>query len=492
MRRIILTIITSFAIKVFANGLPSVYLLHINGINTTRAEAMSNLSALRQTSKVQNQSNIVFWDLVYNPTNDGTDTLISNLADVMNQKALEDNIITFDDYMTNYILFNNLDIKPDTPQYIALESEIKPDYELAYSEAAGDNFDTVLDEFHSVVPPSKLASALNLIKGSSPSYKDSNSYVVLIPHSQGNLYANSLVTHLISEEGFNENQIAIYGIASPASTNDGDWTSDALEQLSIKYKVQLGNVDSYITSSNDLVIAGVSVLWDVLQDNITIPLSSADKLGHNLIQIYLSDPTSSAQISKMINLDVFAMTWLDISNDINQAGLRMEAWSGASVGGGVVDPNLNVVCADGVCDSKAGYFTFNQLEQSIIDAELNGHSSLQYDFNTLYFFSKLDFPEGTYTTLDTYNQGYDIYKIGLMLDFMPNVKNVSTTALEVDQGYSPPICLIDQWYQNGSYAHSFSMESTSNLDECNMSGISDTYFYEWNGKTYFFDSSVSL
>ncbi len=55
---------------VFAGNLPTIYLLHINGIDTSYQEAYNNLIALRANSPNQNTPNtdMTEWDLVYNPT----------------------------------------------------------------------------------------------------------------------------------------------------------------------------------------------------------------------------------------------------------------------------------------------------------------------------------------------------------------------------------------------------------------------------------------
>lgn len=157
----IVTIKTSFA------QLPHIYALHINGIDTTLYQARANLVALRLATQLT--SNMVTWDVVYNPTgSDQGKTLIANLWDVMQQKAKENYATMSLDDFTDFYISQFPDqcpptiCKHGTPQYIAFENQISNKYESMLINAAGVNFPKILDEFHEIVPP-QFASVISLM-----------------------------------------------------------------------------------------------------------------------------------------------------------------------------------------------------------------------------------------------------------------------------------------------------------------------------------------
>lgn len=93
--------------------------------------------------------------------------------------------------------------------------------------------------------------------------------ILLVPHSQGGLYANSVYARLISGTVPRESdKVGIYAIATPASYVAGG--------------------GGYLTSHKDLVIWGLDVIRDVLDSNQPVSFSLSDFLGHNLRKIYLN------------------------------------------------------------------------------------------------------------------------------------------------------------------------------------------------------------
>lgn len=78
--------------------LPHLYTLHINGINTTKKQAIKNLDNLNLFSKLENTNKYLSWNIVYNPTaNQATESatlvaginLLDNILDVLHQKNNE-------------------------------------------------------------------------------------------------------------------------------------------------------------------------------------------------------------------------------------------------------------------------------------------------------------------------------------------------------------------------------------------------------------------
>lgn len=80
------------------NKLPTLYALHINGINTTIKEANDNLETLKLNSQMISTGKYLKWNVVYNPTSDEKTTsstiaaginLLDNIIDVGLQKNNE-------------------------------------------------------------------------------------------------------------------------------------------------------------------------------------------------------------------------------------------------------------------------------------------------------------------------------------------------------------------------------------------------------------------
>lgn len=73
----------------FSSAIPHLYILSLNGINTTRDDALENAKKLKQVPPIN--SNMITFSFVWNPTKGGSDkqTLWNNIQDVAQQKAFE-------------------------------------------------------------------------------------------------------------------------------------------------------------------------------------------------------------------------------------------------------------------------------------------------------------------------------------------------------------------------------------------------------------------
>lgn len=181
----------------------------------------------------------------------------------------------------------------------------------------GFNTSFIVDEFHQKVPY-KFASVMKLladgnVKASNGDYSKSNDGVVLIPHSQGNLYANTLFMYLTSEK-INIEHIAIFGIASPADKNYTlRWIAYGRGYLN-KY---LGDypIEPYVTSCTDSVIDTLRVSNPVIIETLRyifsfgyVPFNGVascnavtGSIGHNLIDYYLKDPELKKRVILGVN-----------------------------------------------------------------------------------------------------------------------------------------------------------------------------------------------
>ncbi len=328
------------------NNLPTMYAFHINGINTVPREARVNLDNLEKSSQMTSTGKYLKWNVVYNPTADEKTTsstikaginLLDNIIDVGLQKNNEFSLknMTKEKYVNAYILANNVNGNMDKVDYKQLQAQLMPHYRELIKKYGGDNTDAVINEFHKKVPP-QFSGVVQLLDDGIDSgqydYSHTPSSVLLIPHSQGNLYANSLYKYLTDTENFNPKHIAIFSIASPAGSNFGDWpVSDNYQNSSFKNGMNELMISSsisreqtsYVTSCSDIVINSLrsvdpsnqlaprvlNYLWPnsvfeqpgILSCNLDSDVSTDDILHHNLVQYYLTIPEFKTQIVTMIN-----------------------------------------------------------------------------------------------------------------------------------------------------------------------------------------------
>lgn len=221
-------------------------IVHINGINTDRAEAEAN--KLKLSSAVGNTHNNkrLKYVLAYNPT----EGFLSDLADVIEAKHNEYPEVTEAEMIRFYLLAKNqevnqtdLDIETVTNFYVdQIESK-------GYVNLNDNDLESVLAEINGAVT------------------KDEN--ILLVPHSQGGLYANSVYARLLSgSNSRGANKVGIYAVATPASYVAGG--------------------GGYLTSHKDLVIWGLSLIRPVLESNQPVSFTFGDFLGHGFREVYLN------------------------------------------------------------------------------------------------------------------------------------------------------------------------------------------------------------
>lgn len=105
--------------------------------------------------------------------------------------------------------------------------------------------------------------------------------VVLVPHSQGNFYANASMNLMLANSKRARNQLFTVGLASPAD--------------------RLLPNSSYITSSNDVLINSVRLVSpSTLKSNIRIPFSLYDVVGHSFNDTYLRKGDGQKAVLKNI------------------------------------------------------------------------------------------------------------------------------------------------------------------------------------------------
>lgn len=365
MRKFLLTIISTLVVcNVFAS--PKIYVFHINGVNTKYSDALNNADQLQKLANISSNmlSNSGRFDLLYNSDESGSFcSLCNQVGDVLHQKKLEYKDVTVDDFVTAYMKTYNLHYESGGTDYEILKIGIKDDY-LKDKTFVGANLDDIYNQYNTKTQQSmKFGGVLNFLSNVTNNEGGTKPYVLLLPHSQGNLYANELYEYAISTGAVTPDHIAIYGIANPASKMDGVINPESSPD---------GNVSDsahYTTADNDFVIHSLSVFSMINPiSNSPMPanihLNTCNdllELCHGLVDAYLADSTVSMQIAKQINLFLIALkhkiaTSLEIRLAVGPYGVTY-----AGVPTTVVTPSQTVLCDNKACDSNVmGYFKSNK------------------------------------------------------------------------------------------------------------------------------------
>ena len=297
MKKFLFIIFIFLSINVFSLN---VYNLHINGINTTQSEAYQNILNLRRVGNIT--SNIVKWDLVYNPSsqNPNETNLLANISDTIKQKNAE---LSLDDYTKIYIKSFNLDedvYKEGFPQYLELQKNLVSEYNKVLSYK-GVNFDTIVANFNQSTD--YIFDSVTSLLTANNKDKD-NTFVLLIPHSQGNLYANSLYDYLIDKDLIKKENLLEFGIATPASSMR---SSDIYKDLCIltkgyfesegiinEYNYYKCGYSNYLTDTHDRVISDLVGFLYSGTSKTPLPANNSNKnneifsLNHDLVDYYLA------------------------------------------------------------------------------------------------------------------------------------------------------------------------------------------------------------
>ena len=283
-----------FLFSVSFADIPKLHLLHINGLNTTKDKSSSNLYSYQKFAKVSPNA---LWDVIYNPTQSGSEWSwtagLKGFWDIITQKWFEhETLPSLDEFTQQAMKAQGKDYPAGSEQYKKFQTSLIGQLQDLMLDDGGKNMGTVVDEFHNSVPP-QYASVVSLLNPpESADYSNTRDYVILLPHSQGNIYANNLYNYLTQTEHFDNTRISIFGYASPAKIEQGQMMCNA-------------SVSNYITSTNDGIIALSRLAFgdaNVLSNNITIQKNESENWGHGLSEIYLSDTNSINKLNNFINI----------------------------------------------------------------------------------------------------------------------------------------------------------------------------------------------
>lgn len=359
-----------------------IFVFYINGVNTTQSEARINLTALENTAQISSNmlSNNYHFDMLYNKSDESAFcNLCNQLTDVFKQKAQEHLPITIDDFVVAYMKTYGLDYPKDSVDYQILEQGIKDDY-LKDTSFVGNNLEDIYNQFRNKLQEESSFLYLKEFLDKSTTTDNDKPYVLLLPHSQGNLYANQLYDYTIRTMFLPAEHLAIYGIASPTSSVNG--IVNPAPSL-----FGTSNPDDFVhytTADNDFIINGLRVFSNIsplsnspLTGNVHLNVCNDSNLCHSLMNAYLTDQTVAKQIAKQINLFFITLKSALIRNGLQERNIRflynpLIYNNNDILSVDILDPSKTYLCIDGTCDfnimkfAKTGYLEYDYFDNYFI------------------------------------------------------------------------------------------------------------------------------
>ncbi len=238
-----------------------------NGINKTAVEAdavaRDDLPGLADEAGVTGP---VMFATAYNQT----DGLFSDIIETLEQKAAEDSRFTWF-VMNNAIgyLLRGLDVPTGILDGLPGGAAFVAQLQTLINQLIADGSSQSSAFYDADVGQHAASYASDLRAG----YR-----VIVVAHSQGNLYANAARARLVSLASGTITSFGIDAVATPAETS----------------------ADGYVTSDSDLVIGLLRQLGrTVLPSNIHVGPSLLDFLGHGFEEIYINAqlPARAAVVS---------------------------------------------------------------------------------------------------------------------------------------------------------------------------------------------------
>jgi len=304
---------------------PNVVLVYINGIQNDPFDANSNLNVYQ--ASIQEQIPNITVKLAYNQSrgfwSDSDEVTAQKINELSNVNPnLKIDALRSAFMFGDYSLFT---------EYLQLANDIKQE-RINILVKLYENYATANDTVEVV------SWIYNYYQ------TNHNASILLLPHSQGNLYANDAYTALVSTGKIPKNQIGIVGVASPASTVSG---------------ITSPSISDYITASEDGIINLARVRYAALFGYLPVLPWDLDALSfeqiganitdtHGLATFYLSSefaarkPILDAILAKYNNLiqqnPVYALEviWGDSPNmdlSVSEASGRSSlAGTGSGIG----------------------------------------------------------------------------------------------------------------------------------------------------------------
>jgi|GEM_PF-6915205 len=227
-------------------------IIYVNGISTTKLDAKINKRVVESTFR--QQANVDKVELAYNQK----ESALSDFAEVATQFLKQNENLSEKQAWAKFAI-----------EYFNIKNNPVADY--ATTALADLNESNYVNDIDLTKLFNKVVALIE------DGYK-----VVILPHSQGNFYANRVwdrIHQTIHNLELNK-AVGIVGIATPANRVAGNGL--------------------YTTNSNDHVINAIrgyaSAGRQPLPHNATHPFTSDDVTGHGLVDIYLSDKVAARNI----------------------------------------------------------------------------------------------------------------------------------------------------------------------------------------------------
>jgi hypothetical protein len=258
--------------------------IHINGVVTTPNGANANLTRLIQVYGNSHNNHLIAYALAYNPTRG----LPTDLYQSMLQVIADFPGATFADWVASALA--GMGVGTVTVEKMRTISQ-------RFADANG----------FTRPPQYQDQDLADIILAIRQNHRP-HGKLLLVPHSQGNLYANLVYDQLtgpfVSE--FPAKSVMMAHLANAATT------------------MRTGN--HYVTTDKDLVIKAVR--WAVpagSQPNAPVSITTAftnDLLGHKFIEVYMGIPTVKTKVVNLIKarLDVLKTTAPDPLNWVRSSG----------------------------------------------------------------------------------------------------------------------------------------------------------------------------
>lgn len=254
---------------------------HINGVNTTIEDARENLGALTSAFGNSHEQHLVRFILAYNQT----DWILADIRQAYAQLLASYPGVSFRQWLRAVAS----GIWPESLRAEAIAEIVGTIGTLFGLDRPSPYYDTDLD---------RMLAEIGAL------HQPSRGRMLLVGHSQGNIYANLLYDRLTSATGtlrIPTASLAIVGVAPPTDTLRGS--------------------GGYVTSRNDFVVNLIRLAApNTLPGNITLPRSPADVRGHSFIDVYLANIISRNMIVSRIESALFALS--ASLNSIDAANLR--------------------------------------------------------------------------------------------------------------------------------------------------------------------------
>ncbi|WP_153101360.1 hypothetical protein [Paraburkholderia hayleyella] len=304
-----------FGNSVFASGKIScekkLVIAYANGIMNTQSDRVRGKSALSSMIGLSNKGAPVEYVLSENPT----EGFLSDLARVLKQKTTEIPGLSWD-LLVRYILQTNPSVPPAIAKSIdAIIDAIRKEKTAALKkqfEAENNYIDKNVSQH--------VAMYKKLIM-------DEGKSVLIVGHSQGNLYANAGHKQFYAQTHLKNRSLGVVGVASPANYVAGG--------------------GEYITSTSDMVISMLRLFVSpyTLPGNIDLPFKVTEPMGHSFVGVYV-DPESHSYTS----IKKMTQTGLDRLGHPNKAGAILARYRAVSWKMAALQPGMEASCNSQVAD----------------------------------------------------------------------------------------------------------------------------------------------